>query len=45
VPLVPEIDPPEEIFGLPNHKLIGLTIQAKHLHENQIEKDEHSLDL
>jgi regulator of PEP synthase PpsR (kinase-PPPase family) len=44
VPLVPEIDPPEEIFGLPNHKLIGLTI-AKHLHENQIEKDEHSLDL
>jgi len=38
VPLVPEVAPPEEIFSLPTHKLIGLTIQAKHLHEIRRER-------
>ena len=31
VPLVPEVAPPEEIFRLPPHRLIGLTIDAAQL--------------
>lgn len=38
VPLVPEVAPPEEIFQLPPHKLLGLTIQAKQLHEIRRER-------
>ncbi|MDA8334536.1 MAG: kinase/pyrophosphorylase [Peptococcaceae bacterium] len=31
VPLVPEVSPPEEIFRLPPHRLIGLTIDPNQL--------------
>ncbi len=38
VPLVPEVAPPEEIFRLPPHKLIGLTIQPRQLNEIRRER-------
>ncbi len=38
VPLVPEVAPPEEIFHLPHHKLIGFTIKAEQLHEIRRER-------
>jgi len=38
VPLVPEVAPPGEIFQLPPHKLLGLTIQARQLHEIRRER-------
>lgn len=31
VPLVPEVPPPEEIFNLPPHKIVGLTIRPQQL--------------
>ncbi len=31
IPLVPEVAPPEEIFSLPPHRLIGLNIDAQQL--------------
>jgi len=38
VPLVPEVSPPEEIFRLPPHKLIGLSIQPQQLNEIRRER-------
>lgn len=31
VPLLPEVDPPLELFSLPPHKVVGLTISPEHL--------------
>ncbi len=31
IPLVPEVAPPEEIFAMPPHRLIGLNIDVEHL--------------
>lgn len=31
IPLVPEVAPPEEVFSLPSHRLIGLNIDAQQL--------------
>ncbi|PRX41105.1 hypothetical protein CLV97_10834 [Planifilum fimeticola] len=31
VPLVPEVEPPEELFRIPAHKCIGLTIEPEYL--------------
>lgn len=38
VPLVPEVAPPEEIFRLPPHKLIGLIIRPTQLNEIRRER-------
>lgn len=38
VPLVPEVSPPEEIFRLPRHKLIGLSIRPQQLNEIRRER-------
>jgi len=38
VPLVPEVEPPEEIFLLPSHKIIGLRIQSQQLNEIRRER-------
>jgi len=38
VPLVPEVAPPEEIFKLSPHKLIGLTIRPQQLNEIRRER-------
>jgi len=38
VPLVPEVAPPEEIFGLPRGRLIGLTIKPELLNEIRQER-------
>lgn len=38
VPLVPEVAPPGEIFNLPQHKVIGLTIRPSHLNEIRQER-------
>lgn len=38
VPLVPEVAPPEQIFKLSPHKLIGLTIRPNHLNEIRRER-------
>ncbi len=38
VPLVPEVKPPEEIFGLPKNKVIGLTIKPELLNEIRQER-------
>ncbi|MDD2443101.1 MAG: kinase/pyrophosphorylase [Desulfotomaculaceae bacterium] len=38
VPLVPEVAPPAEVFALPPHKLIGLTIKPKQLHDIRKER-------
>lgn len=38
VPLVPEVSPPEEIFQLPRHKLIGLSIHPQQLNEIRRER-------
>lgn len=38
VPLVPEVSPPEEIFNLPLHKVIGLTIRPNQLNEIRRER-------
>lgn len=38
VPLVPEVAPPEEVFKLPPHKLIGLTIRPNQLNEIRRER-------
>lgn len=38
VPLVPEITPPEELFKIPPHKIIGLLIDPFKLNEIRIER-------
>lgn len=38
VPLVPEVAPPEEVFRVPPHKLIGLVIKPQHLNEIRRER-------
>lgn len=38
VPLVPEVAPPEEIFRLPSHKLIGLVIRPQQLNDIRRER-------
>ena len=38
VPLVPEVIPPEEIYKLPPHRLIGLTIQPQQLYQIRQER-------
>lgn len=37
VPLVPEVEPPEELFRIPHKKIVGLTIDASHL--NRIRRE------
>lgn len=38
VPLVPEVSPPEEIFSIPSHRLIGFIIQPRQLNEIRRER-------
>lgn len=38
VPLVPEVSPPEELFKLPSHRIIGLTIRPNQLNEIRRER-------
>ena len=38
VPLVPEVAPPEELFKLPSHKIVGLTIKPHQLNEIRTER-------
>jgi regulator of PEP synthase PpsR (kinase-PPPase family) len=38
LPLVPEVDPPQELFWLPANKIIGLTIDAMLLREIRLER-------
>ncbi|KYP81068.1 pyruvate, water dikinase regulatory protein [Ferroacidibacillus organovorans] len=38
VPLVPEVQPPEELFALPHGRVIGLTIRAEELNEIRQER-------
>jgi len=38
VPLVPEVAPPEEIFNLARHKVVGLTIRPSQLNEIRRER-------
>lgn len=38
VPLVPEVSPPEEVYGLPSHRIIGLTIKPNQLNEIRRER-------
>ena len=38
VPLVPEITPPEELFKVPPHKVIGLLIDPYKLNEIRVER-------
>lgn len=38
VPLVPEVEPPEELFRLSHKKIIGLTIEASHLNRIRQER-------
>ncbi|ACV63797.1 protein of unknown function DUF299 [Desulfofarcimen acetoxidans DSM 771] len=38
VPLVPEAAPPEELFKLPSHKIVGLTIKPSQLNEIRTER-------
>ena len=38
VPLIPEVAPPEEIFLLPPHRIIGLRIQSQQLNEIRRER-------
>ena len=36
VPLVPELNPPEELFKVPPHKIIGLLIDPYKLNEIRV---------
>lgn len=38
LPLVPEVDPPQELFWLPTNKVIGLTIESLLLREIRLER-------
>ena len=38
VPLVPEVDPPEELFNIPSEKCIGLRISADKLNRIRSER-------
>jgi len=38
VPIVPEVNPPQELFQIPSHKIIGLTISPEKLHEIRRER-------
>ncbi|KUO97408.1 pyruvate, water dikinase regulatory protein [Ferroacidibacillus organovorans] len=38
VPLVPEVQPPEELFALPHGRVIGLTIRSEELNEIRQER-------
>lgn len=38
LPLLPEIEPPQEIFWIPNNKIIGLTIDSELLREIRLER-------
>ncbi len=38
LPLVPEVEPPEELFWVPSHKIIGLIINPRHLHHIRRER-------
>ena len=38
VPLVPEVEPPEELFKIRHNKIIGLTIDAAHLNRIRMER-------
>lgn len=38
LPLVPEVEPPEELFWVPASKVIGLTISPRQLHEIRQER-------
>lgn len=38
VPLVPEVAPPEAIFSLPSHRLVGLTLRPSYLNEIRQER-------
>ncbi|MCR3921599.1 MAG: kinase/pyrophosphorylase [Firmicutes bacterium] len=38
LPLVPEVEPPEELFWVPSNKVIGLTINPRQLNEIRAER-------
>lgn len=38
IPLVPEVDPPKELFEIPSRKVIGLTISAEKLNSIRTER-------
>lgn len=38
VPLVPEVEPPEELFRISHKKIVGLTIEASHLYRIRKER-------
>lgn len=38
VPLVPEVTPPEELFKLPAHRVVGLTIEPQQLYQIRRER-------
>src|SRR5690606_28138916 len=38
VPLVPEVNPPEELFKLPRHRVVGLTISPHLLNEIRLQR-------
>jgi len=38
LPLVPEIEPPEELFMVPSSKIVGLTIKPEQLFEIRVER-------
>lgn len=38
VPIVPGISPPEQVFKIPHHKVVGLTISASHLYKIRQER-------
>ena len=38
LPLVPEVEPPEELFWIPAGKIIGLTIKPRQLSEIRKER-------
>lgn len=38
IPLVPEIAPPEEVFQIPRHRIVGLTIRPQKLEEIRTER-------
>jgi regulator of PEP synthase PpsR (kinase-PPPase family) len=38
VPLVPEVEPPQELFELPRERIIGLTIRSEQLNEIRTER-------
>ncbi|SDG18804.1 pyruvate, water dikinase regulatory protein [Desulfosporosinus hippei] len=38
IPLVPEVDPPEELFSIPSRKIVGLTLRPELLNQIRTER-------